>query len=216
MKLILEDVADVQYLHEAREDGKKDVYITGRFLVADEVNKNKRFYPTSLLEREVARYTKEAIDQSRAYGELGHPAGPGINLDRVSHMIKSLHKEGNAWIGKAKLMDTPMGNIAKNLISEGAQLGVSSRGMGTLKPDNNLNADVVQDDYHLAVGADIVADPSAPGAFVRGIMENTEFYFDQAKGTWSERKIEPIVERLKKPSKDREGVALKMFESFLS
>jgi hypothetical protein len=197
VKLIREEVQDVQYLTEGEGD-KKSVYITGVALQASVPNGNRRFYPESVLDREVGRYTKELIEKNRAYGELGHPEKPGINLDRVSHMIKELKKDGSNWIIKAKLIDTPMGNIAKSLIAEGASLGVSSRGMGTLKEDKTKGYHIVQDDFHLAVGADIVANPSAPDAFVQGIMENVEWYFDASKGTWAQQMVEPMNEALHK------------------
>jgi len=174
MKLFLDIAEDVQYIEEATgEDGKKSLFIEGVFLQGGIKNRNGRMYPSQILENEVARYTKESIAANRAYGELGHPSGPAINLDRVSHMIKELRKDGNNYIGKAKIMETPMGNIVRNLIKEGAGLGVSSRGMGTLKAQNGLME--VQNDFRLATAADVVADPSAPDAFVQGIMEGVEW-----------------------------------------
>jgi hypothetical protein len=161
---------------------------------------------------EVNRYTEEYINKNRAFGELGHPDTPSINLDRVSHLIVGLRQEGNAWIGKAKILETPMGNIARNLIEGGAQLGVSSRGMGSLKMENGIN--VVQGDFHLATAADIVADPSAPGAFVQGIMEGKEWML--VNGIWTEEQHEVAKQEIKQASsKEIEAVSLKIFENFL-
>ena len=177
MKLICEILDQkLSLVKEAKEDGRKNYFIEGVFLMGDKPNKNGRIYESKILAKEVARYTKELIETNRAYGELGHPAGPSINLDRVSHMIKSLRQEGSDFIGKAKITDTPMGNIVMNLLDEGANLGVSSRGMGTLKSNGGIME--VQDDFMLATAADIVADPSAHKAFVRGVMENTEWVYD--------------------------------------
>lgn len=176
MKLFLDIAEDVQYIEEAAADGKKSLYIEGVFMQAGIKNRNGRIYPPATLQTEVARYTKETIDKSRAYGELGHPAGPSINLDRVSHMIKELRQDGNNYIGKAKVMETPMGDIVRNLIKEGAGLGVSSRGMGTLKASGGIME--VQEDFRLATAADVVADPSAHDAFVQGIMEGVEWIWD--------------------------------------
>jgi|TARA_B110000263_G_C15269264_1_gene492647 hypothetical protein len=176
MRLIKEFNENIKYITEESKDPKKpNVFIEGVFLQADLKNKNGRVYPRYTMQREVARYVKENILTKRAYGELGHPDGPTVNLDRVSHMITSLKEDGNNFIGRAKIMDTPMGKIVKELISEGAQLGVSSRGLGSLKERNGINE--VQDDFMLATAADIVADPSAPDAFVSGIMEGKEWVF---------------------------------------
>ena len=171
MKLIKEHIEDVKYLTETTESGKKNMYIEGRFLVGDEVNRNNRMYKMDTLRQEVARYTKEYIDSNRALGELGHPDTPSLNLERVSHKIVSLVEDGNTFKGKALVLETPYGMIVKNFIDSGVNLGVSSRAMGSVvmtKEGYNL----VQDDLRLATAADIVADPSAPGAFVQGIMEN--------------------------------------------
>jgi len=176
MKLITEVVEDIQIITEATEDGKKNYFIEGIFMQGNIKNRNGRMYPVDTLEREVKRYSDEYISKNRAYGELGHPQGPTINLDRVSHMIKEMYKDGDNFRGKAKIMDTPMGNIVKNLMDEGATLGVSSRGMGSLKAKNGANE--VQDDFYLATAGDIVADPSAPDAFVEGIMEGKEWVWD--------------------------------------
>tara|TARA_B100001996_G_C18640003_1_gene585268 strand:+ start:917 stop:1561 length:645 start_codon:yes stop_codon:yes gene_type:complete len=175
MRLIAEEIESVKFLTEDNE-GKKNYYIEGVFLQAEIENKNGRKYPFATLQREVAKYDESSIRKGRALGELGHPDGPSINLDRVSHKIESLKEDGNNFVGRAKLLDTPMGNIAKSLLDEGVSLGVSSRGMGSLKKESNCN--IVQDDFMLATAADIVADPSAPDAFVDGIMEGKEWVWD--------------------------------------
>jgi hypothetical protein len=211
MKLIKEIQETVSYLTEAK-DGKKELFIEGPFLVAETKSKNGRIYEFNTLRKEVHRYTTEYINKNRAFGELGHPDSPTINLDRVSHMISSLHEDGNQWIGKAKILDTPMGNIARQLIEGGAQLGVSSRGMGSLKNVNGVN--VVQPDFYLATAADIVADPSAPGAFVQGIMEGKEWML--VNGIWTEMDhVEAIREIRKASSADIEAVSLRIFENFI-
>jgi len=211
MKLIRELTESVQYLTEEK-DGKKTLFIEGPFLVAEAVNKNKRMYKEETMRNEVNRYNEEYISKNRAFGELGHPDTPSINLDRVSHLIVGLRQEGNAWIGKAKILETPMGNIARNLIEGGAQLGVSSRGMGSLKMENGIN--VVQGDFHLATAADIVADPSAPGAFVQGIMEGKEWMM--VNGVWTEYQYEEAKQEIKQASrKDIEQVSLRIWESFV-
>ena len=175
MRLIAEEITQVEFLSEEK-DGKRSHFIEGIFLQAELQNKNGRKYPLSTLQREVAKYDENHISKGRALGELGHPDGPSINLDRVSHKIESLKEDGNNFIGRAKILDTPMGNIAKNLLDEGVRLGVSSRGMGSLKKESNCN--IVQDDFMLATAADIVADPSAPDAFVDGIMEGKEWVWE--------------------------------------
>ena len=175
MRLIAEEITQVEFLSEEKE-GKKNHFIEGVFLQAELQNKNGRKYPVKTLEREVAKYEEHHIRKGRALGELGHPDGPSINLDRVSHKIESLKQEGNNFIGRAKILETPMGNIAKNLLNEGVRLGVSSRGMGSLKKEEGCN--VVCDDFMLATAADIVADPSAPDAFVDGIMEGKEWVWN--------------------------------------
>jgi hypothetical protein len=211
MKLIRELTESVQYLTEEK-DGKKTLFIEGPFLVAEAVNKNKRMYKEETMRNEVNRYSEEYITKNRAFGELGHPDTPSINLDRVSHLIVGLRQEGNAWIGKAKILETPMGNIARNLIEGGAQLGVSSRGMGSLKMENGIN--VVQGDFHLATAADIVADPSAPGAFVQGIMEGKEWVM--VNGVWTEYQFEEAKQTIKQASrKEIEQVSLRIWESFV-
>ena len=211
MKLIKEVVEDVKYLTEEK-DGKKSLFIEGPFLVAETVNRNGRKYLRETMQKEVSRNTDEYINKNRAFGELGHPDTPSINLDRVSHLNVSLREDGNVWIGKAKILDTPMGNIARNLIEGGGQLGVSSRGMGSLKSVNGIN--IVQDDCHLATAADIVADPSAPGAFVQGIMEGKEWML--VDGVWTEVQYEAAKKQIKEASyKDIERVSLQIFENFI-
>ena len=176
LKLFSEAVEEVQYICEEREDGKKNYKIKGIFMQADIKNRNGRVYPMPVLEKEVAKYNKNFIQEKRAFGELGHPDGPTVNLERASHMITSLKPEGKNFIGEAKIMSTPMGEIVKNLMDEGAKLGVSSRGMGSLEQKNGANH--VRDDFYLATAADIVADPSAPNAFVEGIMEGKEWVWN--------------------------------------
>lgn len=211
MKLIKEINETVNYLTED-SDGSKSLFIEGPFLVAEKKNKNGRIYEYSTLKNEVHRYTEDYINKNRAFGELGHPDTPSINLDRVAILIKGLREDGNQWIGKAKVLDTPMGNIARSLIEGGAQLGVSSRGMGSLKMVNGVN--VVQPDFYLATAADIVADPSAPGAFVQGIMEGKEWML--VNGIWTEQNQEQAIQQIKKASrKEIESVSLQIFENFL-
>jgi len=181
MKLITETVEDLQYVTEAKEDGTKNMYIEGVFLQSAIKNRNGRMYPEQVMDKEVARYMKEAVATNQAMGELGHPNGPQINLDRVSHRIVSLRKEGTDYIGKALITNTPMGNIARGLMESGARLGVSSRGMGSLKL-NKEGVNEVQDDFRLATAADIVADPSAPNAWVNGIMEGVDWVYDERLG----------------------------------
>lgn len=213
MKLIKEINETVSYITEETEGGKKNLFITGPFLQTEQKNRNGRVYLREVMAKEVARYTDNYINKNRAFGELGHPDTPSINLDRVSHMIVDLHQEGNDWIGKAKILDTPMGNIARNLIEGGGQLGVSSRGMGSIKQQNGVN--VVQDDFYLATAADIVADPSAPDAFVRGIMENKEWMI--VNGVWTEMDQDLAQRSIKKASrKDIEMVAEQIFRNFIS
>jgi hypothetical protein len=176
VKLISEAVEEVEYITEEKEGGGKNYKIRGIFMQADIKNRNGRVYPMEVLDEEVRKYNKNFIQQNRAFGELGHPDGPTVNLERVSHMITSLKPDGKNFIGEAKIMDTPMGKIVKNLMDEGAKLGVSSRGMGSLRQKGGAN--VVSDDFYLATAADIVADPSAPNAFVEGIMEGKEWVWN--------------------------------------
>ena len=213
MKLITEILDhNIEFVTEEKDGGGKDFYIEGVFMQANKKNRNGRVYPTSVLEREVERYTKEYVEQNRAFGELGHPSGPTINLERVSHMIKELKKEGDNFMGKAKIMDSPYGTIVKNLINEGAKLGVSSRGMGTLKEKNGVNE--VQNDFYLATAADIVADPSAPDAFVEGIMEGVEFWYNSEKGQWLAEKTKEEIKKL--TIGEIEAKKLSLFENYMN
>jgi len=223
MKLITEVNEELNYIAEEGSEGKKNLYIEGIFLQGGLVNRNGRMYDPEILDKEVGRYVKEAVDQNRAYGELGHPAGPTINLERVCMMIKSLKREGNNFIGKAKIMETPYGQIVKNLMSEGAKLGVSSRGMGSLKEVNGVN--MVQDDFYLATAADIVADPSAPDAYVNGVMEGVEWIWDNGllKATQPKKaeEITRVVETHKNiiketPKADLAEAKIRVFQHFLS
>lgn len=185
MKILQELVEDVTLITEGKGENKS-YFIEGIYLQGDMANRNKRFYPMDVLREKVGQYVTQYVDAKRAFGELGHPDGPTINLDRVSHMITSLKEDGNNFIGRAKIMDTPMGKIVKNLLDEGAKLGVSSRGLGTLKM-NEHGINEVQSDFYLATAADIVADPSAPDAFVTGIMENREWIFKNGQWTYQEQ-----------------------------
>ena len=192
MRLIAEEITTVDFICEDSKDGKKNYFIEGVFLQAELKNRNNRMYPLKTLSKEVAKYDENYIQKGRALGELGHPDGPSINLDRVSHKILSLKEDGNNFIGRAKLLDTPMGGIAKNLLDEGVKLGVSSRGMGSIRKEENCN--VVMDDFMLATAADIVADPSAPDAFVDGIMEGKEWVWDN--GVLKEAKVAQIKKEI--------------------
>jgi hypothetical protein len=214
MKLIKEVTEEIKYISELNEEtGKKSHFIEGVFLQSNLKNRNGRMYPKEVMQKEVARYTKESIDKKRAYGELGHPDGPTVNLDRVSHMIVGLKEDGDNYIGRAKILDTPMGRIVKELIDEGASLGVSSRGLGSLKERNGVNE--VQEDFMLATAADIVADPSAPDAYVQGIMENKEWTF--VNGIWQEKELEESKDMIRAAStQELEAVKLQVFENFLT
>ena len=213
MKLIREAVENVKYISEATESGKKKLYIEGTFLVGEAVNKNNRMYKMDTLRNEVERYNQEFISQNRALGELGHPDTPTINLERVSHKIVSLVEDGDTFYGKALILDTPYGQIVKNFIENDVTCGVSSRALGSLvqtKEGYNL----VQDDLRLATAADIVADPSAPGAFVNGIMENKEWMF--VDGKFMEKQFDEAKKQIKQASrKDIEKVALNLFENYI-
>lgn len=213
MKLISELIEEqVSFIVEAKEDNKKEFFIEGIFLQSEKQNKNNRVYSEGILQREVDRYNEEYVKRNRAFGELGHPQGPTINLERVSHMITSLRKEGTDFIGKAKILDTPYGNIVKNMMSDGAQFGVSSRGMGSLK-ENKSGVMEVQDDFYLATAADIVADPSAPDAFVRGIMEGVDWVWDN--GILKAQQIEEMKTKIvKAKSKDLTEAKIQVFEQF--
>jgi len=192
MKLIAETTENIEFVTEAADGGGKNYKIRGVFLQADVKNRNGRVYPYPVLQKEVKRYNKEFIQKKRAFGELGHPDGPTVNLERVSHMITDLYADESNFLGEAKVMDTPYGKIVKNLIDEGAQLGVSSRGMGSLEPKSG--AQYVRDDFYLATAADIVADPSAPNAFVEGIMEGKEWVWDN--GIVKEKDISEIQQEI--------------------
>ena len=212
MKLITETIEDVQVLTEEK-NGKKDYKIKGVFMQADIKNRNGRIYPVETLAKEVRRYSKEFIEKKRAFGELGHPDGPTVNLERVSHMITSLKPEGKNFIGEAKVMDTPYGKIVKNLIDEGAVLGVSSRGMGSIQQQGGRN--LVGKDFYLATAADIVADPSAPDAFVEGIMEGKEWVWDN--GMLKSVTVEQYKSEIEKAKrKELAEVKSKVFADFMS
>ena len=214
MKLLTEINTDAKFLTEEKE-GKKNYFIEGVFLQSEVKNRNGRIYPKNILSREVTRYTKENVEKNRAWGELNHPDSPTINLDRVSHMIVDLHEEGNNFCGKAKIVDTPMGRIVKALIDEGGSLGVSSRGMGTLKPIRESEYQLVQDDYFLSTPCDIVSDPSAPDAFVRGIMEKKEWIWDN--GLIAEADISQMQKEIAKTNQAQlEEVSLRIFKNFLN
>ena len=213
MKLITETVEAVKYITEEK-NGVKSLYIQGPFLVAETKNKNGRIYPRETLVKEAKRYTEEYINKNRAFGELGHPDTPSINLDRVSHLIVDLKENGNIIEGKAKILDTPMGKIAKSLMEGGATLGVSSRGMGSLVEKNGLME--VQKDFRLAT-VDIVSDPSGPGCFVNGIMEGVDWIYDPVKGTWHEEKLHETRKAIHKmSSKKIEEEKMAIFEEYIS
>ena len=214
MKLIRETVEETKLIVEEKLGKGKQYFIEGIFLQSQLKNRNGRMYPEHTMDREVGRYLKESVANNRAYGELGHPDTPSINLDRVSHLIVDLRKEGTNWIGKAKILETPMGQIARGLLDGGANLGVSSRAMGSLKMSNE-GINIVQDDFMLSTAADIVADPSAPDAFVRGIMENKEWIF--VDGKFVEQQIEEVRSFVKKTSsRNLEEAKIRAFQHFLS
>ena len=214
MKLIREVYEQTTSIVEEKVGGKKNYFIEGVFLQSELVNRNGRMYKEGIMDKEVGRYLKEYVEKNRAYGELGHPDTPSINLDRVSHLIVDLRKEGTNWIGKAKILETPMGQIARGLLDGGANLGVSSRAMGSLRT-NNEGVQIVQDDFMLSTAADIVADPSAPDAFVRGIMEGKEWVF--VDGKFVEQNIEGAKSFIKKASsKQLEEAKIIAFQNFLS
>lgn len=214
MKLIQEEVNQINFLTEMNEKtGQKEMFIEGIFMQAETKNRNGRVYPFDVLGKEVERYNKDYVNKNRAFGELGHPDSPTINLDRVSHMITKLYPDGNNIMGKAKIMDTPNGKIVKSLLDGGASLGVSTRGVGSLKPANGYQ--LVQPDFHLATAADIVADPSAPNAFVQGIMENAEWILTDTG--WQQVHFDRAKKMIKEASKNEiEDVALRLFENFIS
>jgi len=213
MRLITEVIEEIKYVTEAAENGKKSLFIEGIYMQAEKPNRNGRMYRFETLEREAKRYNEQYVMKGRAFGELGHPSGPSINLERASHLIKILRAEGTDFYGKAKILDTPYGNIVKNLIDEGATLGVSTRGMGSLKEGKD-GVKIVDDDFYLATAADIVADPSAPDAFVRGIMENKEWVF--VNGIWTEQHIDFAKSTIKKStSKELSEAKIKVFKAFI-
>ena len=212
MKLISEHVDNIDYIVEADQEGKKNYRIKGVFMQSEIKNRNGRMYPEQVLAKEVKRYNKEYVNQKRAFGELGHPDGPTVNLERVSHMITSLKQDGQNFIGEAKVMDTPYGKIVKNLIDEGAKLGVSSRGMGSLEPRGKMQ--IVKDDFYLATAADIVADPSAPNAFVEGIMEGKEWVWEN--GVVKEVDIATYKQLLIQKRKYNEDKNIQIFKDFMS
>ena len=217
MKLISEQWCDnINYLIEQDpKTGKDNVYIEGIMLQTEVKNKNGRIYPKEIMQKEVKRYTKEYINEKRAYGELGHPEGPTINLERTSHLIQSLKEDGNNFVGKAKVLSTPMGEIVKNLLADGARLGVSSRGMGSLKASSQKGGvQLVQSDFQLATAADIVADPSAPDAFVNGVMEGVEWVWHN--GVIKAQKIEEYKHSIRRATTHKlQETKLKVFKSFL-
>jgi len=213
MKLIREEINEAQYIVEQEDNGKKSHKIKGIFMQANIKNRNGRVYPMEVLEKEVKRYNKEFVERKRAFGELGHPDGPTVNLERVSHLITKLDGDGRGnYIGEAKITDTPYGKIVKSLIDEGAQLGVSSRGMGSL--ENKGGTNYVKSDFYLATAADIVADPSAPQAFVNGVMEGKEWIWDN--GIIKERDVSEIKEQIERETRERQAKAeAHAFESFM-
>ena len=215
MKLICEVHEELKVITENNEvTGEKNFFLEGILMQGNLGNKNGRMYPTPILAKEVSRYNRDFVEQNRAYGELGHPTGPTINLERVSHMIKELRQDGDNFIGKVKIMDTPYGNIVKNLLSEGATIGVSTRGMGSLVEGKN-GVKIVKDDFHLATAADIVADPSAPDAYVRGIMEGKEWVWDN--GVIREADVVKQKEVIQGSSKrNLEENMIKVFQDFIS
>ena len=219
MNLITEHIEDVEVITEAKEDGKKSYFIEGIFMQGDLKNRNGRIYPSATLEQEMTRYNTEFIQTKRALGELGHPDGPQINGDRVSHLITEMRREGNDFYGKAKILGTPMGEIVKSLLDEGVKIGVSTRGLGSVKAGKGGVMEV-QSDFHLST-VDIVTDPSAPNAFVNGIMENVEYYYDIASGNWQATQMVEEIAKIAEKKYNRitktidEVTAAKMFESFV-
>jgi hypothetical protein len=219
MKLITETIEEVQVLTETSEHEPKQYFIEGIFMQGDVKNRNGRIYPSTILEKEMMRYNDQFIKTKRALGELGHPDGPQINGDRVSHLITEMKRDGSNFVGKAKILSTPMGNIVKTFIDEGVKVGVSTRGLGSVKPTKEGIMEV-QNDFHLAT-VDIVTDPSGPDCFVNGIMENTEYYYDIASGTWrAQQIIEQAVKEIKKEYKRTvrkidEAYASRLLENFI-
>tara|TARA_A200000159_G_scaffold144198_1_gene149008 strand:- start:5 stop:679 length:675 start_codon:yes stop_codon:yes gene_type:complete len=219
MNLITEYTESCEVITEAKEDGKKNYFIEGIFMQGDIKNRNGRIYPSSTLESEMNRYQNEFIDTKRALGELGHPDGPQINGDRVSHLITEMRRDKNDFYGKAKILSTPMGEIVKSLLDEGVKIGVSTRGLGSVKAGRDGVMEV-QKDFHLST-VDIVTDPSAPNAFVNGIMENVEYYYDIASGNWKATQVvEEVQEEVEKQYRKvvktiDEATATRMFETFV-
>lgn len=214
-KLMCEVYEDLKVITEANEAGEKQFFLEGILMQGNMKNKNGRIYPTNTLAKEVDRYNREFVEQNRAYGELGHPQGPTINLERVSHMIKELKQNGDNFVGKVKVMDTPYGQIVKNLMKEGAKLGFSSRGMGSLVKKGDIME--VQPDFYLATAADIVADPSAPHAIANGIMEGKEWIYDN--GVWREADVEAVkqdIEESFSTKEDREQILLRAFTTLMN
>lgn len=216
MALLIKDIVeDVHYLTEANEAGEKNYFIEGIIMQSAVKNRNGRIYPTNVLMREMNRYNENYVSKNRAFGELGHPQGPTINLDRVSHLFTELKADGNNVVGRAKITKTPMGDVVRGLIDSGAQLGISSRGMGSVKP-NKMGIMEVQDDFMLATAGDIVADPSAPDAFVKDIMEGVEWVYDVAGSTWTTANtFDQIEETVKKANKLDEQAMLVLFNKFV-
>lgn len=218
MKLITEINESCEVITESNEDGEKSYFIEGIFMQGNIKNRNGRIYPTDTLEAEMERYKRDFITQSRALGELGHPDGPTINGDRVSHLITDMYREGNDFYGKAKILNTPMGKIVKEFIDEGIKVGVSTRGLGSVRQKNGIME--VQKDFHLAT-VDVVTDPSGPNCFVSGIMENAEYYYDIASGNWrAQEVVEEIQQEAKKHYKKVVGrideqAAAEMFQKFM-
>jgi hypothetical protein len=219
MKLITELNEDVKCITEEGREGQKTLYIVGPFIQTEQKNRNNRIYRMESVSREVKRYVENYVNKNRALGELGHPDSPSMNLDRVSHCITSLTQEGNNFMGKAKILNTPMGNIARNLIESGVQLGVSTRGMGSIVEENGVH--VVQDDFYLATAGDIVADPSAPDAFVNGIMEGVEWIWDNGiikaqKVEAAKKHINEVAAKVTHSKKELEEAKLRVFQHLIS
>lgn len=216
MLFLAELTEEVQYITEDDGKGGKRLFVEGIACAANVKNKNNRIYPKHILQNEISRYQKESIDTNTAVGELNHPATPNINLDRVSHKFISVREDGNNFIAKAKVLNTPCGQIAQQLINDGVTIGFSSRGLGSLKPDRN-GLQEVQSNFKLSVLSDFVANPSAPSAWCQGIMENTEWYFNVSKGTWMEKQFQPLVESMNKLStRQLNEKKFKLFEYYLN
>lgn len=217
MKLLQELTTDIQYLTEySKEEDSKHLYISGVYLQGGIKNRNGRIYPPPLLDREAARYVKEQVDRKAAYGELGHPNTPGLNADKISHLITELRKDGDNWVGKARIINEGNGKIVRGLIEAGGAVGVSSRGMGSLKEDKKLGANIVQDDFRLMVGADIVLNPSAPDAWMTAVMENVEWSYNSATQEWVQERVEPVRDQINKMSlRQIQERKVQMFADFM-